>query len=299
MTTPPTVAILSIGEMGQAIGALLARHGAKVVTNLEGRSPRTRGLAAAAGIEDLGSDAALVAVADVVLSVIVPAEAEALGDRLAQSLAAVDAPPVVADLNAVAPGTSRAIGERIEAVGAVFVDGGIIGPPPAPDSANTRIYVSGPATDALTALNGYGLDVRDVGRRVGDASAVKMCYAALTKGSAALMTQLAVTAERLGVRRALDAELLLSQAPQRERMAQLVPAAVPKAFRWAGEMEEIARTFAEAGVTGLSLEGAARTYEAVAATPLGQLRVEAFREQRLAFEEVVQRLARELDAGIG
>jgi hypothetical protein len=96
------------------------------------------------------------------------------------------------------------------------------------------------------------------------------------------------------VRDALDAEFALSQPAERERMANLVAGAVPKAFRWSGEMEEIARTFAAVGVTGLGFEGAARTYEAVAATELGQLRVEAFRERGLYIDEIVRRLAREL-----
>lgn len=287
----PVVGILSVGEMGGAIGALLARHGCRVVTHLAGRSERTRGLAESAGIADIGSDAALVDACDVVLSVVVPDAAEALADRLAAALAATDRPPVVADLNAIAPATSRAIGERITAAGAVFVDGGIIGPPPVPDSGATRIYVSGPEVGAATALARYGLDVRAAGAGVGDASALKMCYAALTKGSAALMIQLLVTAERLGVRAALDAEFGLSQPEQRRRMAQLVPGAVPKAFRWAGEMREIARTFEAVDVTGLGFEGAARTYDEVAATALGRRRVEEFRALGLELDAVVRQLA--------
>lgn len=289
--TAPCVGILSVGEMGQAIGALLARHGCRVVTSLEGRSDRTRGLAEAAGIEDVASDGALVEACDVLLSVVVPDAAEALADRLASALARADAPPVVADLNAVAPATSRAIGTRITAAGAAFVDGGIIGPPPAADSSATRIYVSGPDVAPLTALADYGLDVRPAGDGIGDASALKMCYAALTKGSAALMTQLSVAAERLGVREALAAELALSQSEQQRRMAQLVPGAVPKAFRWAGEMREIARTFEAVDVTGLGFEGAARTFDEVAATELGRQRVEAFRALGLDLDAVVRRLA--------
>ncbi|MFW5835294.1 MAG: hypothetical protein ACOCYE_14485, partial [Pseudomonadota bacterium] len=118
------------------------------MTNLEGRSGRTRGLAEAAGSRDVGSDAALVEAADLLLLVIVPSEARALAERLAPALASVATPPVVVDCNAVAPATSAAVGAIVEAAGAPFVDGGIIGPPPLPDSSRTRLYVSGGAVAA-------------------------------------------------------------------------------------------------------------------------------------------------------
>ncbi|MFW5679381.1 MAG: DUF1932 domain-containing protein [Pseudomonadota bacterium] len=295
----PTVGILSIGEMGQGIGALLARHGLEVVTSLEGRSGRTRGLAEAAGIRDVGSDAALVEAADLLLSVIVPSEARALAERLAPALASVATPPVVVDCNAVAPATSAAVGAIVEAAGAPFVDGGIIGPPPVPDSSRTRLYVSGGAVETVAALSDFGLDVRVVSERVGDASALKMCYAALNKGTAALMTQLLVAAARLGVAEALREELATSQAEPLQRMRRLVPDAVPKAFRWTGEMDEIAATFDAVGVTGQSFAGAARTFAAVAATPLGGLRVEAFRERNLDLERLVEELAATLPPSPG
>ncbi len=292
--TAPTVAILSTGEMGQATGKLLAGNDLRVVTSLAGRSSRTRALAQAAAIDDLGSDAALVDAADLLLAVVVPDQAVALAERLAPALAASARPPVYVECNAVAPATTRAIGALIEQAGAAFVDGGIVGPPPVPDSTQTRLYVSGAATEAVGALNGFGLDVRAIGAGIGEASALKMCYAALNKGVAALMVQLMVAAERLDVRGALDAELALSQPQLRARMDAAIPGAVPKAFRWAGEMEEIAQTFEASGITGLSYTGAARTFEAVAATTLGQLKVEQFRAQRFDLETILEQLAREM-----
>lgn len=294
MTTTFTVAVLSTGEMGQATGALLARHGARVVTNLDGRSTRTRALAGAAGIADLGSDAAVVDAADVLLSVVVPDQAAALAERLAPTLRDAARKPVFVECNAVAPETTKAIARLVKATGTVVVDGGIIGPPPEPDSAATRLYISGDRLEEVGSLNRFGLDVRAIGAGIGEASALKMCYAALNKGVAALMTQLMVAAERLDVRGALEAELALSQPQLRARMDAAIPGAVPKAFRWAGEMEEIARTFEAAGVTGRSYEGAARTWEAVAATPHGQMRVEAFRQQKFALDELIEVLARDM-----
>jgi 3-hydroxyisobutyrate dehydrogenase-like beta-hydroxyacid dehydrogenase len=112
--------------------------------------------------------------------------------------------------------------------------------------------------------------VRVVGDRPGQASALKMCYAALTKGTTALMTELSIAAERLGVSAALRAEFAESQPAMLERMQRAVPAMVPKAHRWVGEMAEIARTFEACGLTPRTFEGAAELYALVAGTELGR-----------------------------
>jgi 3-hydroxyisobutyrate dehydrogenase-like beta-hydroxyacid dehydrogenase len=287
----PTVAVMMPADMGSAVAALLRRHGVRVVTNLAGRSERTRGLAIAAGVEDLGDDRRLVATAELVLSIVVPSAACALAERLAEAIRAEGRPVVYADLNAVAPSTVRAVARVIEEAGGRVVDGGIIGHPPREDSTRTRIYASGPAVAEFAKLAAAGLDVRPIGAEVGTASALKMCYAALTKGSAALMTQLLVAAARLGVAAPLHEELGQSQKEQLARMAQLVPASVPKAFRWVAEMEEIARTFETAGLSGETFAGAAWIFDAVARTELGSMSVEEWEKAALPCAEVVARLA--------
>jgi hypothetical protein len=150
---------------------------------LDGRSQRTRALADRAGIEEVAGDTTLVRAADIVLAILVPAQAIAL------AIAASGARPVYVDCNAIAPETTRQIAELIEGAGARFVDAGIIGPPPKPGASMTRFYASGPDAEAFARLGDFGLDVRVVGDRPGQASALKMCYAALTKGTTALMTQ--------------------------------------------------------------------------------------------------------------
>ena len=135
-----TVALLSPGDMGHAIGRTLRSGGLRVVTSLEGRSARTAALASAAGIEALPDDATLVREADALLAVLVPAAAPALGERIARALEATGETLLYADLNAIAPRTAQGIGTRLEGAGARFVDGGIIGGPPsrgAPGPAST------------------------------------------------------------------------------------------------------------------------------------------------------------------
>lgn len=286
-----TVAIMMPGDMGHAVGAMLRAANLRVVTNLEGRSRRTQTLAAGAGIEDLKSDSALLDAADILLSILVPDQALDLVERLAPAIRAGAHETVVVDCNAIAPETAKAAGRVIEGAGGRFVDAGIIGPPPRPGASSTRFYASGPEAERFAALRPAGLDVRLVSERVGDASALKMCYAALTKGSAALMTQLLVAAERLRVSAPLRAEFEASQPEQLRRMQHWVPSSVPKAFRWVGEMEEIAATFGAVGLTPATFEGAAALYAFVASTALGQSSPEEWRQAGGSLEQVIAALA--------
>src|SRR6185436_12323530 len=138
-----TVGIISPGDMGSAIGERLAKHGVRVLVALDDRSERSKSLAAAAGLEDVGSVEQMVSQATHVLSVMVPSEATGAAERVAGALRTTGASIVYADLNAVSPGTTQRIGQIVEAAGARFVDGGIVGGPPR-GSVNPRIYASGP-----------------------------------------------------------------------------------------------------------------------------------------------------------
>ena len=174
-----------------------------------------------------------------------------------------------ADCNAIAPQTARRIEEIVTAAGGHFVDGGIIGGPPR-EGARTRLYVSGAHTAAMVALRDWGLDVVDIHGQVGQASGLKMCYAALTKGLTALCTELLVAAEALGISEPLAAEFEASQDAMYARMARGVPAMLPKAHRWIGEMEEISDTFGALGLTPDMLHGAAEVYRLVNHTELAR-----------------------------
>jgi L-threonate 2-dehydrogenase len=239
----PTVGIVSAGEMGAGVGRRLAGSGLRVVTTLAGRGERTRERAAAAGMEDVGSLAAVVREADVLLSILPPGRALALAEAVGR-----DAGPLYVDCNAISPATARAIGA---VVGDRYVDAGIIGAPSAP-----RFYASGPHAAQVAALP---LDVRSLDGEIGQASALKMCYAALTKGLSALLTESMVAADANGVANALRDELADSQ-PQFLAGADRLPGVVPKAYRWVAEMEEIAATFEQAGMTPRMLLGAADVY---------------------------------------
>ncbi len=261
------VGILSPGDMGAAIGAVLGAHGVPVLTCLAGRGELTRLRAHEAGMRNLPDLDALVREAGLILSVLVPAEAEGLALRVAEVIQRTGARPVFADCNAISPGTMQRIAAAVGAMGATVIDAGIIGPPPGP-GRGTRIYCSGPDVAALTALNEYGLDVRVVGEAIGQASGLKMVYAASTKGTTALWTALLVAARALGLDQALAAEFAQSRGGIATQVNGSIPSMPRRARRWVGEMEEIARTFEEVGLTPLMLEGAAELYRLVGETPL-------------------------------
>ena len=261
-----TVAILSPGDMGHAVGRSLRAGGLDVVTCLRGRSERTSRLAAQAGVRDVRSLERLVTEADLVLSILVPAEAVKVARRVAEALRATGVDTPFADCNAVSPQTAEAMDTIITAAGGRFIDASIIGLPPS-STESPRFYVSGSHAGVMSALDGNGIDVRPLGGSVGRASGIKMCYAALTKSTSALRVALLTVAESLGLSEELRDELLFSQAAAYKGMESTIPSLPSKAFRWIGEMEEIAATFESAGVTPAFHRGAADVYRLLSETP--------------------------------
>jgi len=240
-----TIVLLHPGEMGAAIGACLASRGLRVVCASAGRSPATRMRARAAGMEDLGTVDRALAVADVVVSVCPPHGALALAREVARRRFR----GIYVDANAVSPETARNVGRTVEKPGASFVDGGIIGPPPV-EGGRTRMYLSGgPAKEIAALFAGSKLEAVPLDARAGAASALKACYAGWTKGATALLAAIRVLARHEGVDAALLAEWKLSQ-PDLEKRSEVITVQARKAWRWIGEMEEIAASFEAAGLPG-------------------------------------------------
>jgi len=268
-----SVALISPGDMGQAVGALLGHGGVRVLTCVAGRSERTRSLARAAGFTEIPTLDDLVRESELLLSIVPPAQAVAVARDVAAALGATGSLLTYVDCNAIAPRTAREVAAVIAPTGSGFVDAGIVGGPPR-DAPSPHFYASGPERAQFGALADAGLDVRLLGDEVGEASAVKMCYAALTKGTTAIATELLVAARKLGVYDTLIAELRDSQGAQAKRMADAVPAMPGKAHRWVAEMEEIARTFEDVGLTPLIFQGAAEMYRLTARSEIGGERPE-------------------------
>jgi 3-hydroxyisobutyrate dehydrogenase-like beta-hydroxyacid dehydrogenase len=264
-----TVGILSPGDMGSAIASVLSQNGLLTLAALDDRSARTKQLATAAKVKNVGTWENLVAESDVLLSVLVPSEATFAANQVAAAIKRVGKSVLYVDCNAIAPERVRAIASVIETAGGQFVDASIIGPPPR-QPHKTRIYASGQQAGELARLGDYGLDIRVIGQEIGQASGLKMCYAALTKGLTAIGTELLIAAHRLNLDQELWREISSSQKELWEYLNRSIPTMTPKAHRWVGEMEEIADTFKAVGLTELTFQGAADIYRFVKETPLGQ-----------------------------
>jgi 3-hydroxyisobutyrate dehydrogenase-like beta-hydroxyacid dehydrogenase len=262
-----TVALLGTGDMGHAVGRALLAHGHAVVTCLAGRGQRSRRLAAEAGIGEAADLDGLMSQADLVLSILPPAAAVEAAGQAAETMRRAGAAPAYADCNAVSPATTRKIAATIAGAGANFIDCGIVGAPPG-RAVDPRFYVSGPDLGPMLALDGAGIEVKPVGREIGRASAIKMCYAALTKGTFTLHTAVLLAAETMGISNELHDEFRFSQKDAYARMQAMVPRLPADAGRWIGEMEEIASTFRDTGVSPRFHEGAAEIFRLLAATPL-------------------------------
>lgn len=255
-----TIGILHPGDMGSVVGACAVAAGARVLWASEGRSAGSRERAAAAGLEDARTVGAVVAASDVIVSVCPPHAAI----EVARDVAGRRFAGLFVDANAVAPGTAREIGAIVEAGGATFVDGGLIGPPPR-NAGSTRLYLSGREAKRAAALfESSALEAIAIGDGPGAASALKMAYAAYTKGSSALLMAIRALAASEGVDDALLAEWRRSQPDLPKRSEAAARDNARKAWRFVGEMEEIAAAFAAAGLPGGFHEAAAEIYARLA-----------------------------------
>jgi 3-hydroxyisobutyrate dehydrogenase-like beta-hydroxyacid dehydrogenase len=218
--------------MGAAIGRALRDEGVRVLWASDSRSDKTRERAEDAGLEDVAAPAALSRESEVILSVCPPHAAR----DVAATVAGFDG--IYVDANAISPATARTIDANR------LVDGGIIGPPPH-RSGTTRLYLSGAeAQSAADLFEGTTVDARVLSSEIGDASALKMTYAAWTKGTAALLLAIRAVAEAEGIDGALEEEWRQSLPELPEALERARLSADAKGWRWVAEMEEIAATFA-------------------------------------------------------
>jgi putative dehydrogenase len=258
----PTVAVIAPGAMGAAVGKRLFDNGVKVLTSLKDRSEETKARARAAGMA-AASDKEIAA-ADFILSILPPGDALALAEHFVPALTASNAKPVYVDCNAINPGTVERVAAAIAPTGCPFVDAGIIGSPPKPGDAGPRFYASGAAAVRFATLRDYGLNIRVLDGAMSAASALKMSYAGITKGTQAIGAAMMLAATRAGSADALFAELQSSQKelfPWLKRSLSQMP---PKAYRWVAEMHEIAGFVGDDPAARELYEGAANFYETFA-----------------------------------
>lgn len=258
----PIIAVIAPGMMGAAVGRRLADHGLRVLTSLTGRSAETVKRASAAGMVAASDEE--IAASDFILSILPPGDAVALAQRFVPALTASNAKPIYVDCNAISPATLERVAATIAPTGSPFVDAGIIGSPPQPGDAGPRFYASGTHAPRFAALKQYGLDVRVLEGPLTAASALKMSYAGITKGTQALGAAMMLAATRGGSADALFAELSVSQPQMLAWLKKQLSIMPPKAYRWVAEMHEIADFVGEDPSAHELYVGAAHFYEQIA-----------------------------------
>jgi len=255
----PVVAVIAPGAMGAAVGKRLVDNGLTVLTSLTGRSPETVKRGEAAGM--VAATDGEIAAADFILSILPPGDALTLAQRFAPALTASNAKPVYVDCNAINPNTVERVAKSLAPTECPFVDAGIIGAPPKPGDAGPRFYASGSAASRFAKLRAFGLDIRVLDGALSAASALKMSYAGITKGTQAIGAAMMLAATRAGSSDALFDELQASQKelfPWLKRQLGQMP---PKAYRWVAEMQEIASFVGEDPAARELYDGAAHFFE--------------------------------------
>jgi len=239
-----SIGVINPGDMGVSIAASAVHNGHHVYWASKGRSADTRKRAEENHLIDAGTLEEVCKQCSIILSVVPPSAAE----EVAEQVIAQKFKGTFADLNAISPQRAQRIGERLEANGIKFVDGGIIGPP-AWATNTTWLSLSGKSSSTIAALFTNGpLRTETLGDRVGDASALKMCYGAYTKGHTALIAGVLGTAANSGVRDALMRRWAADGSGLDKSAAGRVARITDRAWRWVGEMGEIASTFEHASM---------------------------------------------------
>lgn len=252
------IGVLHPGQMGVSVAASAREGGATVFWASEGRSAQTHERALKAGLVDAGSVAELCKSCSIILSVCPPHAAKVVAGQVMSS----GFSGLYLDANAISPERVRRIGRRMVDASVGFVDGGIIGGPAW--EPGTTLYLSGDQAPAIAALFSAGpLQTAVIGDEVGKASALKMCYAANTKGRVALLCAVLATAESLGVRGELQHRWAREGSHLAETAGPRVQRVTGKAWRFAGEMDEISSTMRSAGLPGGFHEAAASIYRRI------------------------------------
>jgi 3-hydroxyisobutyrate dehydrogenase-like beta-hydroxyacid dehydrogenase len=259
------VGLIGAGEMGSGVGGWLAAHGVDVRTTLAGRSAASAERIGRAGIGVVDDLAAVARSCSLVLSIVPPDQALRVAEGFAAAYAGGTASPLYVDCNAVAPETVRTIAGVITAAGIRFVDAGIIGGAPREGRDGPHVYACGADVAEFERLTAYGLAVRPLDGPIGTASALKMCYGGLTKGITGIGAAMFACAEHGGVSEALEKEFSTSQPALHAWLTRQIPTMYPKAYRWVGEMREIALFGSPEPGVPVMYEGLAQRYAAIAA----------------------------------
>src|SRR5215216_1323967 len=254
------IGLLHPGEMGISIAVSALNNGHQVYWMSEGRSDKTRSRAEKHGLIEVKTLFRFCQSCEIIFSICPPHAAE----EIATSVLDAKFKGFYLDANAISPQRAIRIGQTLEANDIQFIDGGIIGGP-AWEPKQTWLYLAGQYAPVIGACFSNGpLETKIIGNEIGKASALKMCYAAYTKGTTALLSAVLATADSLDVREELYRQWELDEQGFSEQVNRKVTRVTAKAWRFEDEMKEIASTFREAGLPDGFHLAAAEIYQRMA-----------------------------------
>jgi len=250
------IGILHPGTMGVSIAASAIHNGHEVYWTPQGRSDRTRARAEKHNLIEINSLFEFCQICEYIFSICPP---HAAGE-VARSVVDAGFKGLYLEANAISRQRAIRIGQRMEASHIRFIDGGIIGGP-AWTPKETWLYLSGVQAHRIAECFLSGpLETKIIGDEIGNASALKMCYAAYSKGTTALLAAILAVAESLGVRDELSQQWDRDDNRFSEKVNRRITRVTAKAWRFEGEMLEIAATFQEAGLPAEFHQAAAKIY---------------------------------------
>ena len=265
------IGLIGLGEMGSEIGRYLVMNDLEVISVYKGRSDLSKKRALNYGIKDAGSIEKFCMKSDLIISIIPPDKAI----ETAESYTSYKNKngQIYCDLNAVSTMTAKKLKLILDEKKIEYVDGAIMGGPPT-ENYSPRIYLSGKLSEKLKFLNGKGMELMILKGSDFKASATKMVYASITKGSKALVAGALITAKKNNVYDELMDELKYSEEYFSIVAKNQLPNVKHKAYRWIGEMNEISLTFKESGLTGGFHSEAEKVYELIKNLPEGKIEIE-------------------------
>ena len=282
-----SVGILGTGDMGSAIARCLGSEGYQVHTCLDGRSERSRYLATNAKMKDTESLEELMSRIDIMLSVMPPDEATKFAETICPQIYKSKRDILFVDCNAVAPATAARNATIADQHTVRFQDAGIVGAAPSPGGLPVRIYTSGPWCSELDELSSEMISIKPLGEDIGQASALKMVYASLTKGTNALRVAALMAGEQLGIGAQVREEWAYSLPEVYKAMESRVPDLASDSARWVTEMQEIADTYSSVGLTSAFHNGAEEIYRLLSTTDLAAESREEARQSGRTTEETL------------
>lgn len=258
------VGLLSVGAMGWQLARSLRARGIRVLTSAKGRSSATRGRAQELGVELVDDVGALVNTVEIIISLVPPASAMNVVKNVAES---APSEMLLVDANSIAPQTAASMDATLSAHGMRFVDASVM---TLPRDVSPRMYVCGPAREAILDLDHEDFRMIDMGPQIGRASALKMCLSLLTKSTMGLWYAMLAAAERFEVQDELQAVLDVPHPLfSAETRAQIASYAEKdhlsvRASRWSGEMSECSKSLESLGAAQAYTEATERIFRLLA-----------------------------------